>query len=375
MHVLIYSFFICLVIGVVGVFPVRFGTVPVYFIDILAAVSLIYVSAERRFWGGFHPMDIGIAKTWMIFTAIAAVSLFLTPVSLSMGERFISSLYLLRWIAYTSLFFLARKAGSMTVLSGLRIASLVLALLGWIQYALYPDLRNLEYLGWDPHWQRIFATYLDPNYFGLLLVLSIIVWGVSWRGSLIGGVLFLFITLLFTYSRSSYLALAIAMTAYSFFTRRWLVLVALIALFVIVAFFIPQPTGEGGRLFRVFTLEARMENWRTGIEIVKDHPLLGVGFNTLRYAKKNYASVTPDASMSNSGAGLDNSFLFVAATTGILGLASFFLFIYALFRQADLLGKTTLIAVLIHSLFQNSFFFPWSMAWIWMVVGMRDYGE
>ena len=44
----------------------------------------------------------------------------------------------------------------------------------------YPDLRNLWYLGWDPHYYRVFATLLDPNYVGILLVLTIFVWIYIW---------------------------------------------------------------------------------------------------------------------------------------------------------------------------------------------------
>lgn len=380
MRILLYAFFACLIIGVLGVVPIESGNVPIYFIDILAGISLVYVIASRawrsrsvsKFPTGLLRRQSLLAMTWMLFTTIAAFSLLFTPISLSSNERFISSLYLLRWIAYFSIFLLVNDQKDTRNIYRLRIVGIILAGLGWIQYFLYPNLRNLEYLGWDPHLERIFATYLDPNYFGLLMVLSIILWWIT-LGKVTAfrtvGVAVLFVTLLFTYSRSSYLALIGAIVGYELYTRRWMAVGIMLVPFVMAILLIPQPRGEGGKLLRLFTFEARLENWRMGMQIVRNYPLLGVGFNTLRYAKEPYLPQNSTVPANNSAAGLDNSFLFVAGATGLVGLIAFIIFLYSLFRYTDVLGKIVLIAVLIHSLFQNSFFFPWVMAWMWIVLG------
>lgn len=371
MRILLYSYFACLILGVLGVVPVMAGTVPIYFIDILAGVSLLWVMIKLLMRQLALPPG-QILTSFCIFTAVAALSLLLTPISVSSDERFISSLYLLRLIAYFCIFLLVHDSKDTIVLCRLRIVGVILAALGWIQYFFYPNLRNLEYLGWDPHLQRIFSTYLDPNYFGLILVLSIILWWFTLKNVPVVralGIAFLFLTLLFTHSRSSYLTLGVVMSGYLLLSRRWMIVAIMLLSFIVAIVLLPQPAGEGGSLLRVFTLEARLENWRMGMEMVRDYPLLGVGFDTLRYAKASYLPETIDVSSSNSGAGLDNSFLFVAATTGLVGLTAFLLFVYRVFRYTDSLGKIVLVAILTHSLFQNSFFFPWIMAWMWMVLG------
>lgn len=377
MIVLLYSFCIVLVAGVLGVVPIDSGNVPIYFIDILAGISLLAVFVRGRIQQTTTTKRILLP--FLLFTSIAFFSLLLSSIPLFSGEWFVSALYLLRWVAYFSIFLLVRDQNEVPVLCRLRIVGIILAMLGWMQYILYPNLRNLEYLGWDPHLQRIFSTYLDPNFFGLMMVLSIVLWWITLekkRAIRMAGVAVLFVTLLFTYSRSSYLSLIGAVLTYSFYSRRWVLSGMLILAFVIAVFTIPKPSGEGGKILRLFTAEARLENWQTGMEIFRDHPVFGVGFNTLRYAKMEYLPEQKEIESSNSGAGLDNSFLFVAATTGAVGLAAFLFFIFSIFRQVDTLGKIVLVAVLVHSVFQNSFFFPWVLAWMWLVLGASSrHGE
>jgi len=56
------------------------------------------------------------------------------------------------------------------------------------------------------------------------------------------------------------------------------------------------------------------------LRIIKDNPLFGVGFNSLRFMKRDYGFLNQDWQESHSGAGVDSSVLFVWATTGVFGL-------------------------------------------------------
>ncbi|MBI4991233.1 O-antigen ligase family protein [Candidatus Gottesmanbacteria bacterium] len=181
--------------------------------------------------------------------------------------------------------------------------------------------------------------------------------------------IFIFISLMFTYSRSSYMALMGALITYSLFKKKYILIAGALIILILSAILLPRPSGEGVKLERVFSIEQRIENWKQGAQIFADHPLLGVGFNSVRFAKKQYGFGKEDILVSHSGAGFDNSFLFVAVSTGIIGLIFYILLLKQVFVSGNLLIKTSLVAAIIHSLFLNSLFFPWVMLWLWIIIG------
>ena len=87
----------------------------------------------------------------------------------------------------------------------------------------------------------------------------------------------------------------------------------------------------------------------------------------------------------HSGSGSDSSILLVAATTGIIGLFTFIYLLFALLTiflknlKSDYLKLATtssFLALLVHSQFVNSFFFPQIMLLFWVLVGLvnvKDY--
>ena len=131
-------------------------------------------------------------------------------------------------------------------------------------------------------------------------------------------------------------------------------------LFVIILPFLPRPGGDGVKLERVFSIKQRIDNYQDSLVIIKDHPVFGVGFNTLRYYQNQ--------PLSHAGAGLDSSLLFVLATTGILGFLAYLNLLNHIYKTS-LLIKISLIVLLTHSLFQNSLFYPWILIWFFSLVG------
>jgi hypothetical protein len=75
--------------------------------------------------------------------------------------------------------------------------------------------------------------------------------------------------------------------------------------------------------------------------------------------------------VSKAAAGMDSSLLFVAATTGIIGAAAYIYLLFSMIRN----GKksrfyiASFAALLVHSLFVNSLFYPWVMIWMWILTG------
>lgn len=330
-----------------------------------------------------------VSKYFFLFAGVALFSFLLTPIKLTLQEKLISYLYLLRYVAYFFVYITAfyliktKKLNTSQLLKRLTFIGLSLSVIGWLQYLLYPDLRNLFYLGWDPHYKRIFASYFDPNYLGLMLVFTLILLWTSpppspiRRGRISVEVLrswlsriFVFVTLMFTYSRSSYLALITTSVFFSIFSKRMTYLLILLVILIMSIIVLPRPGGEGVKLERIFSVEQRIENWQLGVKIIKNHLILGVGFNTLRYARKPYEPYKLDQFDSHSAGGLDNSLLFVAVTTGIFGLITYLLLLYKTWTIGNLIFKLSLIAALTHSLFLNSLFFPPIMIWLWIALGL-----
>ncbi len=142
---------------------------------------------------------------------------------------------------------------------------------------------------------------------------------------------------------------------------------------MVTIFLLPRPGGEGVRLERESTIQFRLINYGQSLVIARDNPLFGVCFNAYRYAQGRHGFlVGEELRSSHAGAGGDSSLLFVLATTGMIGLTVYlWLWGKALWLgRANLLVLATLLSALIHSLFINSLFYPWIMAWLWLVLGL-----
>lgn len=343
----------------------------------IALLWLVIRLAERRF--SRPPLFRPFLSVAVVFT----FSFLAGALVVSGKEAAVGLLYLVRFGVYVIFYFaiwdLVRKKflSQSLLFSSLVSVGLFLIAFGWFQYFLMPDLRPLIELGWDDHYFRLVGSFLDPGFTGILLVFFILlafsrVWqGIGqWRYLLL--VLLGTVTLAFTYSRASYLALLGGLAAF-YIVRRNLkfVLVPALVLALLIPI-LPRPGGEGVRLERTSTVEKRLGSYEEAINIGLANPLLGVGFNLYRAGR----SVSPD---SHSGAGADSSFLFVFATAGIIGLLSFLgLWVRVLrfswkrrFRDTGVALLATTVALLIHANFTNSLFYPWTLGWMAILLGMQ----
>ena len=245
-----------------------------------------------------------------------------------------------------------------------------------MQYVWYPYLRNLYYLGWDPHLYRVFSTLLDPNFAGIIfaftLFLGAYLWQKTKRQSLVLlSQLLTLVALFLTYSRSSYVAFFLG--GFIFVLRLKMAKLGLVlaAVFIAILLLLPRPGGEGVKLFRTVSTFARLGNWQRGMELIREAPLLGHGFNTLRYVQRAKGWVDDSTIVSKAGAGIDSSIQFVWATTGVVGLAMYGWLFFRMLQMArtSTAYLATLGAVLVHSAFSNSLFYPWVLLWLWILTG------
>jgi hypothetical protein len=252
-------------------------------------------------------------------------------------------------------FFKAQKDRKF-IINSLLSVSIITAVFGWIQYINWPNLVALKYLGWDDHLYRLVGTFLDPTFTSIILVLgSIIALKENRKLSLI----FLGISILFTYSRISYLVFILLLVYF----RKYLI----VFLFVVSIFFLPKNMGgEGVNLVRTSSTNLKIINYKETLKIITKSPVIGVGFNNLCPARQIYLNDTNITSHSCFGS--DSSILFILATTGIIGLFLFISFIFSI--PSYPLLTISFLAVLIHSTFANSLFYPWVMFWIFILLGL-----
>lgn len=353
--------------------------------------SLTWIFGKKKEW-----KPILFKKEIFVFSGVALFSLLIRIGTLSPKDILVASLYWLRLLNYFLFYFsfsdYLRKHQKFSLNKYLICAGVVIAFFSIGQYVFLPDVRFLYYFGWDDHYFRAIGTFLDPGFNGLLLVLSFFVVLqnlmtiddrklkiVIENRKLIGAGLVILIAIALTFSRTAYLVLIIGLTVFLIVKKKFKILISALVLFSIIVLVLPKPSGEGGNLLRKSTLFARLDNYRQLSLIIKDNFLIGVGFNALRPALYKYDYLSMENwETSNAGAGADNSFLFILATTGIIGLIAYVLFLFSIIRKSikemrknhfSLLILASFVSICTASFFTNGLFYPWIMLWLMALLG------
>lgn len=320
-------------------------------------------------------------KTFLVFLIITILSLIFTPLSLTLSQSLSSLAYTTRLTNYLLLsylfiaYFPALKDKSAFILT---LAGTTLALLGLLQLIFIPDLGFLESSGWDPHFFRTVSTFLDPNFLGAFLVLILLIL-ISPLFPLpkkfqLPFFLLLFLALLTTFSRSAYLIFAVSFLLLAILNRscKQVLLTILLTFILGLGYLTYQQTIANWRhIDRSQSASYRANSWQQGLNIFQRAPILGVGYNTYRYALEQYNLTPKDYLSSRSASGSDSSLLFIGATTGIAGLLTYFLFLGSLMMNAWNSRNQILIAglggLLVNSFFINSLFYPPILLWLFLM--------
>lgn len=336
-------------------------------------------------------------KPIFIFVFIAGLSLVVNFFNLTFNNFLIASLYLVRFIGYLSLYFIVKEfqpTFKSKIPYLLLSSGLLVLILGYIQYFFYPSLRNLFYLGWDEHLYRMFSTFLDPNFAGIFFVIFFIytlifIKDYIKRKDNIRFLIFSSISLItliavyLTYSRSAFIALIVASTSYLILIGKKQLILLTLGILLIIIFIAPKSFNtEGTNLLRINSSTARIDSAKQGIYIFQQNPILGVGFNAYRYAQNKYVGLNNSFwQVTHSGAGTDNSFIFVLATTGILGLIAYLYLLKGVFILSSNNTKknkyapvlfSTLLALIVSSIFINSLFYVFLLEWLWILTGLTE---
>ena len=384
-----------LITAVISIIPGQLVRIPLFGQEGFFTLSDIFVSILAvAFLIHFFFKKVAIVMPKKITLPVLVFSLFATSSTVfalnqfSPKEIFVSSLFLLRFLLYFSVMIITLnvvKREKMEKWVNIFLsAGTILAFLGLVQLFFIPNLLFLTPYGWDPHQTRIVSSFLDPNFIGIVFVFlaSFSLSKYLFRANLV--LLFVFllssITVLLTFSRSSYLAFLCALAVIGVlksFKLTFLIILILFFSFMLV----PQVRGRvAGAITFDETAKARIESWQKALLIFKDHFLIGVGFNTYRYSQARYGFFENDQNLGgHSGAGSDSSLLLVAATTGIFGLGAYIWILISIFTTVVKSSKRSFIALgtlasfiglVVHSQFVNSLFFPQIMLLLWFFVGL-----
>ncbi|HSX19399.1 MAG TPA: O-antigen ligase family protein [Candidatus Saccharimonadales bacterium] len=348
------------------------------------ATSFIYLFAIKK----SIKLDKPIVIPTLIFTLSASASTILALNNFTTAEVVSASLFLLRFMLYFSLAIIVpniiKKGEVENWLKAILAIGVIYTVIGFFQILIFPDLTFLSAYGWDPHQSRIVSTFLDPNFSGgfltIPLALSLSLFLKTTKKIYLLVSLILFTGIVLTFSRSSYLAALAALSAIGLLKSPKLLIVFLMISFMSYLV-IPQVRVRIMGAFAVDeTSQARIESWQKALVIFQKYPVFGVGFNTYRYAQEREGFFTfEDPLGGHSGGGVDSSILLVAATTGIIGLISYLLLLFSMVKKfANGAGKSALhlgalasvLALIIHSQFVNSLFFPQIMIFLWFMLGL-----
>ncbi|HTK03426.1 MAG TPA: O-antigen ligase family protein, partial [Alphaproteobacteria bacterium] len=284
-------------------------------------------------------------------------------------------LYLVRLVNYFYFFvlvwnFAKQKTNQTLLTNSLLSLSLISALFGWIQYFTFPDLKPFFTFGWDEHLFRLAGTFLDPTFLGLLTVFGILIsiFKKKWLFAV-----FLIISLAFTYSRASYLALFGGLFAIGFSQKKLKYVLLLVLSFGVLLTFLPLRGNVVLNISRSFSAIARVENYQETLKIFQTSPLFGIGFNNMCLARQKF--IGPSSFLSHSCSGSDSSLLLILATTGIVGLISFLYLSIKVWKSSDNLFKVLAVSLTIHSIFSNSLFYSWIMSYVLIIFAVSLRGK
>lgn len=337
----------------------------------MALVAFWVVSFLLNVWASTNYNSTELVSIWLYWTRFVLYSTCL-PITWSVVNWYGETRRYLRWFM---------------------IMGFILLILGFVQLAIFPDLRFLVQYGWDPHIGRLVSTFLDPNFVGAVFLLFFAIsfsmyfrykkWDTKKAGWAVLSFLFL-AGIALTLSRSAYVGLVAVFGLLAYFKDKRVLWIG----FLVALLFVMSSPRIMQRIEGVFTVDEtaafRLESWQETIDIVEDNYLTGIGYNALSYEQFRRGIIV-DMNQHSVG-GSDSSYLTVWSTMGFIGLI-FFVLILAIFisqsyymyikEKKDVAWKyiilgviVGILGVMIHAQFTNSLFYVHILIPVWFLMGL-----
>ncbi len=384
---LLYLTFIAFSFGQLGRISLLNQQVNFYLYELLMALTLILIFIKLH----LKPLLTSLARVWIVYVFLGYLLLgyLLNFPKFNYEQNLVAFLYWCRlifyWLYFIYLYYLSfqRKLESSNsgsqIKSGMTFFILLTIVSSLVQYFFYPDLRNLIYLGWDPHLHRLFGVFFDTSLagavYGLVFLFLLLhrhsgkaegriqnpvsrFW-TSQNDLLMLPIYLIFIIL--TYSRSLYIVFLTTMFWYFISRRKFKLFIATSFIFLTLVIFIPTNFGKGVGLNRLFSIESRLNDYKKAIDTWQKNPVVGIGYNHIQN------------SQGHASHSFSSSYLNLLVTGGVVGLALFLFLQYKLFVLNKAAGFYILFLGLL-SLTDNILLHPFIMFLLGSIflVGNRD---
>lgn len=330
LNLLTYSTFILFSLGQLGRISFLGQEINGYLYEIPLFILLVYLFIKHL----FKPIVQSFNRLYIFYSFLffALITFILDLKLFSLQQNFIAFLYQLRLLFYFLFLVYYLYDKRKNAFKSLHIPLLVVISLvvvsSIIQHLFYPDLRNLLYSGWDPHLYRMFGTFFDTSVAGSIY--GLIFFLILTKKDLIKNkylkiitLSLFFIFIFLTYSRILYAAVILTSILIVLKNKQFKYLLLLPVFLLILITLTPRQFGEGVNLARTFSIKSRIGDYQTAIKLWQKKPIIGYGYNRIRYVKDLL-----DMS-SHSGASFHSSFMIILVTTGVIGLI---LFIFSLIQ-------------------------------------------
>lgn len=236
---------------------------------------------------------------------------------------------------------------------------------------------------------RIYSTFENPNYFGAAMNIVIfypLICFIEKKGSRIYNaiifLLFLF-NLVFTSTRGAWLGFALGVLVISVIRYRKMLLG--VPVFLAGIFIIPSTRARFLSIFDASNVTdgTRVKIWKTGIEMFKDHPILGIGNGNFIHRYREYILKHNELNAGRTVFTTHNSYLKMFAELGAIG-GVLFLMIYASltymtfkvykftkrYKLASLAFIGFWAAYLFQNFLNNLMFIPQLNVLVWIITAM-----
>ena len=319
----------------------------VYFLKLkFTPLKKLFDSQHWIFWGWIYLL----------------ISFFVKFFDYSLFENLVSFLYLLRvffyFLFFTYLYFYYQKKEKKDLVLGFLIFSFLTIIFSFVQFFLYPNLRNLAYLGWDVHQNRVFGLFFDTSIAASVYGLLFLFWLNYKEKKYFYFLPFLFLLIYFTYSRFVIFSFLIVLLLFFLKKSSWKNILLILIIFGLLFVFFPQRSGLGVNFNRVFSIESRIKENILGIKIGMKNLLFGIGYNRIRFFRqKNNLLWKSDFNIYHGASSFQSSYVTIFVTTGIIGLIFFGKIIFQLVRLNPLFFYLVLF-ILLCSLADNLLLHP-----------------
>lgn len=281
------------------------------------------------------------------------------------------------------------------VIWALALGAMAVCLDGLVQYITGKDLLRSNPIMINIGLKRMTAAYRHCNDFGVYLVtVAGTIWAIAlyeFKGRLkwfaLGIAALVAICIALTFSRGAVLAFYGAWIVMGIIKRDKIILGVLVASLLVIPFVMPGSVkewkGSTSSFLEFWCNLDRIAFYKSSIQMIKAHPVIGVGINTYmkaypKYKVKDVDVITGDYCYAH------NNYLQMAGEIGLVGLGIFFWILAAFLLELRAIFKSNrnyvrnaalgigcgVLAFLLNGLTESSFYFSKIVVVFWVMIGL-----